>query len=181
VTSSLFVPVTLPALVRVLAGSNLEIPFSAMAQILALVVFIPFALSELVKLLSERWTQKILKKRFLISLAMFAVTNLGIFSKYSSYFRQQPSDVLTALAVACVLAAIFFAFGVVFSWKMPIREQLAVIIDFVLVNNVLVLVFSAHFFTPREPFVAAMYMVPFYFLLIPLRAYQAWRLRASEQ
>jgi bile acid:Na+ symporter, BASS family len=43
-------------------------------------------------------------------------------------------------------------------------------------NNVLVIVFSAQFFTPIEPTVAAMYMIPFFALIVPLRAYQSWKL-----
>jgi BASS family bile acid:Na+ symporter len=39
-------------------------------------------------------------------------------------------------------------------------------------NNVLVMVFGAAFFTPLEPTVAAVYTIPFYGLIIPLRLYQ---------
>jgi BASS family bile acid:Na+ symporter len=42
-------------------------------------------------------------------------------------------------------------------------------------NNVLVLVFSSEFFTPIEPMVAAMYLVPFFGLVIPLRYYDRKR------
>ena len=39
-------------------------------------------------------------------------------------------------------------------------------------NNILAMVFSAEFFSPLEPTVAAIYTIPFYSLIIPLRAYQ---------
>ena len=40
------------------------------------------------------------------------------------------------------------------------------------VNNVLVIVFSSEFFGPVEPLVAAMYMIPFFVIVIPLRYYR---------
>jgi BASS family bile acid:Na+ symporter len=38
-----------------------------------------------------------------------------------------------------------------------------------------VIVFSAEFFTPLEPTVAAMYMIPFFGLILPMRAYRGWK------
>jgi BASS family bile acid:Na+ symporter len=111
---------------------------------------------------------------------MFAATNFGVFSKYSVYFRQQPSMVWVALLVTVVLAGIFFVAGIAFSWKLALPEQLAVIISLAQVNNVLVLVFSSQLFGPIEPLVAAMYSVMFFSLLVPIRGYQRWRLRAER-
>jgi len=39
------------------------------------------------------------------------------------------------------------------------------------INNVLVVVFSSRFFGPLEPTVAGLYTIPFYLVLLPLRAY----------
>jgi len=38
-------------------------------------------------------------------------------------------------------------------------------------NNVLIIVFAARFFGPLEPTVAALYILPFFGLIIPLRMY----------
>jgi BASS family bile acid:Na+ symporter len=40
------------------------------------------------------------------------------------------------------------------------------------INNVLVLVFAARFFGPLESTVAAMYLIPFYGLIVPMRIFQ---------
>jgi BASS family bile acid:Na+ symporter len=39
-------------------------------------------------------------------------------------------------------------------------------------NNVLMIVFSAQFFGPRETMTAAMYLLPFFGLVLPLRYYR---------
>jgi bile acid:Na+ symporter, BASS family len=40
------------------------------------------------------------------------------------------------------------------------------------VNNVLIVVFAAEFFGPLEPTLAAIYMIPFFGLILPMRAYR---------
>ena len=174
VTGSLLVPVTLPALVKVLAGHSVQLPFATMANILGMVVFVPFVLAEILKRSSPRLAEKLIDKRFSISLLLFAITNFGVFSKYSVYFRQQPSMVWVAFLVTVVLAGIFFVAGIAFSWKLALPEQLAMIISLSQVNNVLVLVFSAQLFGPIEPMVAALYSIMFFSLLLPIRGYQRW-------
>jgi BASS family bile acid:Na+ symporter len=179
-TGSLLVPLTLPALVKILAGHSIHLRFVTMANILAMVVFIPFVLAEIVKRLSPWLSARLIAERYSLSLLLFAMTNFAVFSKYSVYLRQQPSMLLIALVMAAVLAAIFFAVGVAFSWNLALPEQLAIIISLSQVNNILVLVFSSHLFGPIEPMVAAMYSVPFFALLVPLRGYQRWRLKTRD-
>jgi len=117
----------------------------------------------------------------LLSLLLFAITNFGVFSKYSVYFRQQPSMVWVAFLVTVVLAGIFFVAGIAFSWKLALPEQLAMIISLSQVNNVLVLVFSAQLFGPIEPMVAALYSIMFFSLLLPIRGYQRWWLTNARK
>jgi BASS family bile acid:Na+ symporter len=181
VLGSLLVPVTLPVLVRVLAGHAVRIPLATMANLLGMVVFVPFVLAEILKRSSPWMAERLIDQRFSLSLLLFAMTNFGIFSKYSVYFRQQPSMVWVAFLVTVVLAAIFFVAGIAFSWKLALAEQLAMIISISQVNNVLVLVFSAQLFGPIEPMVAAMYTIMFFSLLVPIRGYQRWRLRGEQR
>jgi BASS family bile acid:Na+ symporter len=152
-----------------------------MANLLGMVVFVPFVLAEILKRSSPWMAERLIDQRFSLSLLLFAMTNFGIFSKYSVYFRQQPSMVWVAFLVTVVLAAIFFVAGIAFSWKLALAEQLAMIISISQVNNVLVLVFSAQLFGPIEPMVAAMYTIMFFSLLVPIRGYQRWRLRGEQR
>jgi BASS family bile acid:Na+ symporter len=48
------------------------------------------------------------------------------------------------------------------------------------INNVLVIVFASRFFGPLEPTVAALYLIPYFAVIIPLRIYGA-RARASRR
>ena len=40
----------------------------------------------------------------------------------------------------------------------------------IFINNVLVVVFAAKFFGPRNPLLSALYLLPLYVMLLPLRA-----------
>jgi BASS family bile acid:Na+ symporter len=153
----------------------MEISLPGMMRLLLLVVFIPLALAEGVRRCSGRLAEGLMRHQFPISVSLFAVTNLGIFSRYSDFFYQQPQAIAVATLVACVLGALYFLAGLLLAWRRPLEDQLAAVIGCGIMNNVLVIVFSSQFFGPLEPTVAAMYMIPFFGLLLPLRVYRSYR------
>jgi len=171
VTTSLLVPFTLPFLVKTLAGSTLEISWWSMTQLLSMVVFIPIVLVETLRRWAPHLLVKLEKGRYPASLALFSMTNLGVFSKYSGYFRAEPMTVLVSFGVVLCLAVIYFSAGLAYSRGRPLEEQMSIVICFAVMNNILVLVFSSEFFGPVETAVAAVYSIPFFGILIPLRLY----------
>jgi BASS family bile acid:Na+ symporter len=175
VSSSLLVPFTLPTLVDSLCGQSMDISLWAMMRLLLLVVFIPVILAQVVRRFSQVLTGSLIRNQFLISLFLFAITNLGIFSRYSEFFYQAPLTIVLAAVVAFALGLIYLVSGLVVSWGRRPEDRLAAVISLGLMNNVLVIVFSSQFFTPIEPTVAAMYMIPFFGLIVPLRAYRGWK------
>lgn len=175
VVSSLLVPFTLPTLVELLFGRSLEISLAGMMRLLLLVIFIPVTLAEILRRFYGGLHLALAKWQYPISLVLFAVTNMGLFSKYSEFFYQQPMTVAAAFGVSCVLGGIYLAAGLLLSWGRPVEDQLAAVICLGIMNNVLVIVFSSQFFSPIEPTVAAMYMVPFFGLVLPLRAWGRMR------
>jgi bile acid:Na+ symporter, BASS family len=175
IVSSLLVPFTLPILVKLLFAQSMEISLPAMIRMLLMVVFVPLVVAEGVRRSSQATADWLLRHQFPISLCLFAVTNLGIFSRYSDFFYQRPQAIAVATLVACILGALYFLAGLLVAWGRPLEDQLAAVIGLGIMNNVLVIVFSSQFFGPLEPTVAAMYLIPFFGLLLPLRAYRSWR------
>jgi len=175
VCSSLLVPFTLPPMVDLLCGRSMELSVWAMMRLLVIVVFVPVLLAQLLKKLSSSAVESLQRNQFPISLLMFAVTNMGIFSRYSNFFYQEPMAIAMATGVAFTLVVLYLVAGILLSWGRPVEDQVAAVICLGIMNNVLVIVFSAQFFTPIEPTVAAMYMIPFFALIVPLRAYRSWK------
>ncbi len=181
VISSPLVPFTLPVLVKILAGAKMSLSLFGMIRLLSLVVFVPLISVEILRRLSPGAMQAIMKRRFPISLVIFAIINLGIFSPYSTFYRQNPKILLEGVIVASLLAAVYMVTGVATFLRRPMAYQLAGGISLTNINNGLVLVFAAQFFGPREPTVAAAYMVPFFLSIIPMRLYQLWFSRRGTE
>jgi BASS family bile acid:Na+ symporter len=177
VASSLLVPFTLPPLVDLLFSQSMDISLVGMMRLLFMVIFIPVAAAEILKRVSRAGVEKLIQNQYYLSLVLFTVTNLGIFSRYSAFFFQQPLSIAAAGGVSFILAASYLVAGLLISWGRKAEDQVAAVICLGIMNNVLVIVFSSEFFTPLEPTVAAMYMIPFFALILPLRAYGSWRRR----
>lgn len=169
VISSLLVPFSLPALVELLIGQTIDISFLSMVKILSALVFLP----TLSAILLRRWVPSFLKKmervQFPVSLVIFACINLGVFGKYSSYFRQKPEKVVEAIIVAFVLSAVYHILGFLVTWGRKKEDRLAGAISFAYMNNVLIVVFSSQFFGPLSPTLAAVYILPFFTMIVPAR------------
>jgi BASS family bile acid:Na+ symporter len=169
VLSSLLVPFTLPLLVKYLATEEMEMPLLAMVRLLALIVFIPMGAREI----SERYVPRLIqwgeKAQYPVSLVLIGCTLLAVFGKYSAFFFRQPGQIFIAVSMAFFLSALYITIGTVLLHGRSREDQLAGGISMACLNNVLVLVFSSQFFGPLAATLAAMYMLPFFAMIIPIR------------
>ncbi len=175
VLSSVLVPFTLPLLVSFFIGKTIQISLAGMVELLCLVVFLPLAAAQLMKKISSRHLEGLQRIRYPLSLVLFAVTNLGVFSGYASFFRENPSMIAESFIVSFGLAAFYIIAGIIATLKRQISEIVGTIIIFGIMNNILVIVFSSEFFGALEPTLAAIYTIPFYCLILPLRLLCSWK------
>jgi BASS family bile acid:Na+ symporter len=169
VVTSVLVPVSLPCLVKILAGAEISIPLWLMMKTLCFVIFAPLFAVVFMRRYLPSIIDGINKMHFPLSLCLFAAINLGVFSKYSSFFFDRSTDVIIVLFVSYALAAIYCATGFLMFPGAPRQQRVAASISLALMNNVLVVVFSSQFFEPLSPTLAAMYLFPFFSLVTPLR------------
>jgi BASS family bile acid:Na+ symporter len=59
--------------------------------------------------------------------------------------------------------------GILLTWGLKREDRLAGAISFANMNNVLIVVFSSQFFGPLAPALAALYMLPFFTMIVPAR------------
>ncbi|MCX5840738.1 MAG: bile acid:sodium symporter, partial [Deltaproteobacteria bacterium] len=83
VITSVLVPITLPALIQVVAAKYAEISLIAMVRMLVLVIFVPILVVEGLRRLTPDLLKHWMKRQFPLSLLLFAIINLGIFCRYS--------------------------------------------------------------------------------------------------
>lgn len=169
VVTSVLVPFSLPILVKVLAGAEISIPLTLMIRLLALVIFIPMIAVLVLRRVWPQLLDLIWARRFPVSLILFTLTNLAVFSQYSGFFFQEPGQIIVAIVVAYTLSAIYYSAGFVLTPGQALPERLAWGTSFAVMNNVLVIVFSAEFFGPLCPTLAAMYMFPFFTMIVPVK------------
>jgi len=180
VLTSVLVPLTLPALVKLLAGAEIDIPFAHMARMLAQVIFVPLVLAWLTLRLLPALADALGRVQFPLVLASFFFINLGVFAQFSTFFFSQSEQVLAALGIACGLAALYLGvvwlMGPLSGWRMDLISCGS---GLIFVNNVLIVVFAANFFGPRNPLLSALYLLPLYVMLLPLRALANRQKRAT--
>jgi len=169
VVSSLLAPFSLPALVSFFVGQTVEISFFSMVKVLAMVVFLPGVAVILLRHVYPSSLEKLERVQFPVSLSMFACINLGVFAKYSSFFLKTPTIVGETILVAFVLSVIYHVVGLLVTWGMKKEYRLAGAISFAYMNNALIVVFSSQFFGPLSPTLAALYMLPFFAMIVPVR------------
>ena len=169
VITSLLAPFSLPALVKLLLGRTLEISFLSMVRVLMMVIFVPAFFAALLRQGVPSFLRRLETMQFPVSLVIFACINLGVFSKYSSYFTERPAAVVEALVVAFVLSAILHFIGFFVTLSKRKEDRLAGAVSFACMNNVLIIVFSSQFFGPLAPTLAAVYILPFFLMIVPAR------------
>jgi BASS family bile acid:Na+ symporter len=171
VITSALVPFTLPLLVRTVAAGYGDISLPAMVRMLVTVIFVPILAVEILRKTAPRLIAAIDSMRYPVSLVLFAVINLGVFSRYAGLFRTEPGVIVMCGAAAAALSAIGCTAGILFFWKSSVDNQLAGAVMIGNMNNVLIIVFASSFFGAVEALVAALYIVPFFVQVLPLRFY----------
>lgn len=169
VITSVLVPFSLPALVKIMAGAEVTISLWTMMRMLALVVFLPMAAVLLARRIAPRLLATMSKHQFPISMVLFSMVNFGVFSKYSSFFFAHPGQIVVSVGVAYVLSVVYYAAGFALTVRQETSHRMAAGISLAILNNVLVIIFSSEFFGPLSPTLAAMYMLPYYTMIVPAK------------
>jgi BASS family bile acid:Na+ symporter len=171
VITSILVPFSLPAVVEIALSTSVDLSFWDMLRVLALAIFVPIAAVQVLRQVAPRLLEAANRRAYPVNLVMFACITLGVFSKYADIFYNDPALIVEAVAVDMALAVIYAVAGILFFRRSAVEERLAGAVMFAHMNNVLMIVFSAQFFGPRETMTAAMYLVPFFVLVLPLKQY----------
>jgi BASS family bile acid:Na+ symporter len=172
VITSILVPFSLPAVVGLVLAKSVHLSFWNMLQVLALAIFVPIAAVQVLRRFAPALLEAANRRSYPVNLVMFALINLGVFSKYADIFHTDPTLIVEAALVGVVLSMIYCATGIFFFRGKPIEDRVGGAVMLAHVNNILLVVFSAQFFGPRETMTAAMYLLPFFGLVLPLRYYR---------
>jgi BASS family bile acid:Na+ symporter len=181
IVTSLLVPFTLPVMVKALAGAEIVIPLWNMIRLLALVVFVPMVAVITARRTAPNLLQRVMERQFPISLSFFAVINLGVFSQYSRFIFEYPFQLLISIVVAYALCCIYYVVGYFLIPGGTIKERISGGISLAIMNNVLVIVFASGFFGPLASILAAVYMAPFFTMIVPVKMVRRYLERIRQE
>jgi BASS family bile acid:Na+ symporter len=168
VSTTLLLPVTLPLIVRILFGRELHFDLVGLTGLLAAMIFVPFLAAWLCQRISTKLSDWVDGHSYPISLVLFTALNLGAFGLYAPFLKEHQAQVLIALMVGFGLAAIMAGTGMLLFRSSPPSERIAAAGALAWINNVLIIVLGGYFSDPLTSVTAALYLIPYYFLIIPL-------------
>jgi bile acid:Na+ symporter, BASS family len=168
VVTTLSLPITLPLIVRILVGRELHIDLLHLAGFMATLIFVPFIASQFCQRVLPRVSDWVQENSYPISLVLFAAMNLGAFGMYASFLKAHHTEVVFAVVVGFGLAAFMTCTGMVLFRSSPPYERIAAAGALGWINNVLVIVLGSYFNDPLTSVLAALYLIPYYVLIIPL-------------
>jgi BASS family bile acid:Na+ symporter len=168
VVTTLLLPLTLPLIVDVLVGREIHFDLFALARFMMTLIFVPL----LASLFFRRWLPRasnwVEGHSYAISLILFVAMNLGAFGLYASFLRAHQHQVVVAVLVGSGLGALMAGTGLILFKSSPPTERVAAAGALGWINNVLVIVLGGYFNDPLTSVVAALYLIPYYVLIIPL-------------
>jgi bile acid:Na+ symporter, BASS family len=168
VVTTLLLPVTLPLIVKVLIGRELHFDLVGLAGLLAAMIFVPFLTSWLCRRVSPKLSDWVEEHSYPISLVLFTALNLGAFGLYAPFLRAHQAQIVFAVLVGFGLAAFLATTGMILFRSSPPPERVAAAGALGWINNVLIIVLGGYFNDPLTSVMAALYLIPYYVLIIPL-------------
>jgi BASS family bile acid:Na+ symporter len=169
VTTSISLPLTLPFMANLLAGRELVVDPVHLGSLIGAIIFIPLVSANLTQRFFPGLTDWLGTRSYYPSLVLIAVINLGAFGNFASFLKANQSQIFLALGLSTTLALILAAIGAAaFWWSQPaVRGAAGASLGWI--NNILVLVLGNDLGDPHVSLLAALYLIPFHLLILPLR------------
>jgi BASS family bile acid:Na+ symporter len=168
VVTTLLLPLTLPLLVKILIGRELHFDLLGLVGFMMVLIFLPLLASVFSRRLAPRLSGWLNERAYPISLILVAAINLGAAGLYTPFLKAHPGDVAISILLGSGLGVVMASAGMALFWSSPSLERVAAAGALGWINNVLVIVLGTYFNDPLTSVLAALYLVPYYALIVPL-------------
>jgi bile acid:Na+ symporter, BASS family len=169
VASSMALPVTLPLMAKLLAGQTLRVDPIHLGGLIGAIIFIPLILAHFAQRFLAGPAQWLGERSYYPSLLLLALINLGAFGNFGPFLQAHQSQIVVALGLSSALALALAGTGAAAFWHRQAPMQVAAAASLGWINNILVLVLGNDLGDPLVSLLAALYLIPFHLLILPLR------------
>jgi len=173
VATTILVPFSLPAVVKLMAGHRIVFDPLQMVRFLSAIVFLPLAAAALCRRILPRAVHWLEAHSFIISIPFFAAINLAVFGRYAPVMRARLDHLAMAMVLVFILSGLTTAIGLAVLRSSPGPDRIASAASLAWVNNVLVIILAVELNEPTAALLSTLYMFPFFVLLFPLAKLRA--------
>jgi len=175
VTTSLLAPFTVPLMVKLLAGASVTVGFWTMFLSLAKVIFIPFAVAQLVRLFWSKPVTRLAPKFKPLSIMLLGLLIAGIVAKQAAtILAGLNGPFLMAIVWLFVLFALFHVLGYFTVFWRSVSDRMTITLCVTYLNFTLAIYLAGLFFTDPKIVVPvvlsvlpwSLYMIPFKYLTV---------------
>jgi len=131
-------------------------------------IFLPLLVSVFFRRLLPGISDWLDERSYPIALVLLAAMNLGAFGLYTPFLGAHHADIVISVLVGSGLGAVMAGTGMFLFWSNPTLERVAAGGALGWINNVLIIVLGNYFNDPLTSVLAALYLVPYYVLILPL-------------
>jgi bile acid:Na+ symporter, BASS family len=168
VVTSMLLPLSMPLLVKLLAGRDLSIDLIHLGSLIGAIIFLPLAGAGITRRLGPRLTDWLEERSYYLSLFLIGFINLGSFGNFAPFLQAHQDQLVVALLLSSGLAVVLAATGALVFWFRPPPQRTAAAASLGWINNVLVIVLGNDLNDPFTSILAALYLIPFHLLIVPL-------------
>ncbi|MGL4209025.1 MAG: bile acid:sodium symporter family protein [Candidatus Adiutrix sp.] len=136
---------------------------------MAMLIIIPFILSQICFALVPKISQKLIEVRFWINTTSIGISNLAVFAKYSPTLRESPDLLLPALGATLICGLTFFICGATIAWRWLLPQQVSMAVCLGVSNGVMAMILGMEFFGLYEALPGALFAIPTVLVLFPTR------------
>lgn len=162
VATSLMLPLSLPLMVQVLAGSTLDYDLFAMALFLAMIIFVPLVLAFACRAVAPGLLISLNRFGYTVSLVVVAGINFGALGRYVQYLQAHPWQIVLCATFSITLAVLLAGMGWYLTRSREWPERIAAAGSQVWVNNILIIALAVQMNLPLAATLGALYLIPLY-------------------
>ena len=166
IATSLILPLTLPAMVKVLAHATLGYDLTAMALFLAMIIFLPLGAAFGLRALAPALLDPINRVSYPLSLLLVAGINFGALGRYVPYLKANPKQILYCAAYSMGLALVLGLLGWFSTNNRQWGDRAAASGSQIWVNNILILALAVHINHPLAATLSVFYLIPYYGVVV---------------